>query len=757
MLLAVLLVGVWGCSKGGNGGGTNNGTGPETYNVTVDITVQGAGTGHGQVSGNQISCQVQGGQAAASGCSGSMTMNSVSLPANYTVTATAASGSEFVGWGGACSSAGSNGTCQVQIPKSKGTKTINVTAEFDMLPGAVEVTTETTGSELDPDGYSVAIGTSATGTIDANEVKTFSNLEAGDYEVTLSGVADNCTVAGNNPRTLSVTPGNTTPTTFSVTCVPTKGSIEVTTVTQGNPDDLDDGYTVAIGAAAATVIGINATETYAQLAPGDHAVTLGDIAPNCTLDDGDNPRTLTVVAGQTTQTTFNLTCAPTTGSIQVTTVTQGDAQDLDPDGYTVTIGQVAATAIGINATETYTPFQPGVYSVTLGDIDGTCRVTGENPASATVVAGQTVEVTFNITCGAQTGIKVTTFINGIYLPTTLTVAINAEAPVPIGANTTLEFSPLPPGAYDVFLAGIPKTCLVGEPNPKTFVLNAGEMATAFFVLQCVPPNGIAFEQVSPRGDIDICVLDPYVDNPVPLCLTGGPGDTADDVHPVWGPNQEWILFSSDRDGDFELYKMDADGTNVIQLTDNTFFDGEPDVYFSGIKAIFTSDRSGNKDIWEMDLTQPGYPVTQFTTHTATDWNPTYFWDSGTWGFSSQRDGDWDIWRGGPGPGNVGQQTISDHNDDDVWYLPPNLFYSSDRFGTWDVIKAPNGLPAQKLFGTPAIDKHPAPGPLGRWVAFTTNKDGNYELYKMDLVSLEVVRLTNNGVADTRPAWYAYWH
>jgi hypothetical protein len=326
-LLAVSLLGLEGCGGGKkNGGGTNNGTGPETYNVTVNVTVQGAGTGDGQVSGNQISCQIQGGQAGASGCSGSMTMNSVSLPANYSLTATAASGSEFVQWGGACASAGSNTTCQVQIPKSQGTKTVNASAEFDVLPGAIAVTTETAGSELDPDGYTVAVGTSTTSPIGINEVKTFSDLAAGDYEVSVSGVADNCAVAGDNPRTLAVTPGNTTPTTFSVTCVPTKGSIEVTTVTQGNAEDLDDGYTVAIGGAAATAIGINVTETFAQLAPGDHAVTLGDIAPNCTLDNGDNPRTLTVAAGQTTQTTFNLTCAPTMGSIQVTTVTQGDAK-----------------------------------------------------------------------------------------------------------------------------------------------------------------------------------------------------------------------------------------------------------------------------------------------------------------------------------------------------------------------------------------------------------------------------------------------
>jgi len=618
------------------------------------------------------------------------------------------------------------------------------------------VTTETVGSDLDADGYTVTIGQANMGAIGVNEVKSFSDLTAGSHSVTLEGIAANCTVAGDNPRDIAVTSGATTPTTFSLTCAPTTGSVEVATITTGNAEDLDDGYTVAVGPAAATPIGINTTATFSQITPGNQTVTLGDIADNCTLDDGQNPRTLAVVAGQTTLTTFDLTCAPTTGSIQVTTVTQGDAQDLDPDGYTVTIDQGASSAIGINAAETYAPFLPGAHTVTLGDIDGTCTVTGENPSTANVVAGQTVQVTFNITCGSPTGIKVTTAIIGIFLPNTLTVSIDQGAPTAIGSNATLNLIPLTLGGHEVTLGGVPETCIVGN-NPRIVTVVAGQLTTTVFVLNCVPPNGLAFEQVSPRGDKDICVLDPYDNNPTVTCITGGPGDTFDDVHPVWGPNQEWIIFSSNRDGDFELYKMNADGTGVTQLTDNAFFDGDPDIYFSGIWVLFTSDRSGNKDIWKMDLTQPGNPVTQFTTSGANDFNPTYFWDSGIWAFTSDRDGDLDIWRGGPGAGNVGQQTISDHNDDDAWYLPPNLFYSSDWFGTWDVIKSPNGAPAVQFFAGFATDKQPAPGPLGRWVAFTTNKDGNYELYKKNLVTGETVRLTNNGVTDSRPAWYAWWH
>jgi Tol biopolymer transport system component len=104
---------------------------------------------------------------------------------------------------------------------------------------------------------------------------------------------------------------------------------------------------------------------------------------------------------------------------------------------------------------------------------------------------------------------------------------------------------------------------------------------------------------------------------------------------------------------------------------------------------------------------------------------------------------------------VGQQTISDDDDDDAWYMPPNFYYSSNRYGTWDVIRSPTGLPIETFFSSQSSDIQPAPGPDGFWVAFATNRDGNYEIYKKNRSTGVVVRLTNHGTSDTRPAWYAW--
>ena len=88
--------------------------------------------------------------------------------------------------------------------------------------------------------------------------------------------------------------------------VPTTGVIEVITVTTGGDIDAD-GYTVTRDGVDGPSVGANSDVTISNLTAGTYSVGLTGIASNCQTTD--NPRDVTVVAGQTATTQFDVTCA----------------------------------------------------------------------------------------------------------------------------------------------------------------------------------------------------------------------------------------------------------------------------------------------------------------------------------------------------------------------------------------------------------------------------------------------------------------
>ena len=66
-----------------------------------------------------------------------------------------------------------------------------------------------------------------------------------------------------------------------------------------------------------------------------------------------------------------------------------------------------------------------------------------------------------------------------------------------------------------------------------------------------------------------------------------------------GPAQ--IAFQSARDGDFEIFVMDADGTNVRQLTTNDVWDGDPVWSPDGKQIAFKSSRYGDDPLSDFEI------------------------------------------------------------------------------------------------------------------------------------------------------------
>src|SRR5207253_1629404 len=257
--------------------------------------------------------------------------------------------------------------------------------------GTLAVTVTTSGSNT-PSGYTVTVDGSSSQSVGAIGVATFLGLPSGSHTVLLSGVPSNCSVSGDNPRTVSLIAGLVAATTFSVSCtaLPTTGSLSVTTATSGASGDVDpDGYSVTLDGTTSRAIGDNGTTTFSGLAPGSHTVVLSGMAANCSVSGGTS-RTVSVTAGSDRKRGESGRCAPTgptTGSLTVTTATSGATGDLDPDGYTVTLDGATSRSIGDNGTTTFSGLAPGSHTVVLSGMAANCSVSGGTSRTVSVTAG----------------------------------------------------------------------------------------------------------------------------------------------------------------------------------------------------------------------------------------------------------------------------------------------------------------------------------------------------------------------------------
>jgi TolB protein len=70
---------------------------------------------------------------------------------------------------------------------------------------------------------------------------------------------------------------------------------------------------------------------------------------------------------------------------------------------------------------------------------------------------------------------------------------------------------------------------------------------------------------------------------------------SDDLEPVWSPDGTMIAFISKRDGNWEIYAMNADGSAQRNLSDNPADDKQPAWSPDGRKIAFVSDRTDGLD------------------------------------------------------------------------------------------------------------------------------------------------------------------
>ncbi len=230
--------------------------------------------------------------------------------------------------------------------------------------------------------------------------------------------------------------------------------------------------------------------------------------------------------------------------------------------------------------------------------------------------------------------------------------------------------------------------------------------------------------------------------------------------PAWSPDGQRIAFSYYQNGSFDIYVMNADGTNVTQLTNQPGREWFPAWSPDGQRIAFSSYQGENSDIYVMNA--DGTNVTQLTNHPSSGselaWSP----DGQRIMFSSYQGENSDIYVMNADGSNVTQLTHRPGIAQMPAWSPDGrrIAFVSDWDSNFYVssiyVMNADGSNVNQLTHNLGINWEPEWSPDGRRIAFACLRDGgeNWDIYVMNADGSNVTQLTNHPGYDWGPAWTA---
>ena len=420
-----------------------------------------------------------------------------------------------------------------------------------------------------------------------------------------------------------------------------------------------------------------------------------------------------------------------TGTVTVD-YTTGDGSAVAGSDYTITSGTFTFNPGEVSKTVVVPILDDTIYegnetlNVVLSNATGGAVVGSPGTATLAILDNET-QPTISIN-----DLSVTEPLSGT-TTATFTVSLSGASAQSISVNyATANNSAVAPGDY----VAIPTTTLTFSPGQTTKTIN-----------------------VTVNADAVTEPLESYFVN-----LTNPTNATIADSQGVGSIRQQYgngkIAFQSNRTGNNEIYLMNADGTGVVNLTNNAVSGGDEDTEPSfapdGARIVFVSNLSGGvSNLWSMNA--DGTNRIHLTTGALTDHAPSWSQDGTKLTFTSnQSTGAVGIWKANAdGTNRVELSAVSGETAVEPSWSPDGnkIVFAGNRAGNYEIyVMNADGSGLVPVTNNSAVDSHPKWSPDGSKILFWTNRDGHGEIYVMNSDGTGQTRITTGTAANDTAAW-----
>src|SRR5436190_1080566 len=216
-----------------------------------------------------------------------------------------------------------------------------------------------------------------------------------------------------------------------------------------------------------------------------------------------------------------------------------------------------------------------------------------------------------------------------------------------------------------------------------------------------------------------------------------------------------IAFHSTRDGDFQIYVMNPDGSGGARVTNDTGGSVDPIWSPDGKRIAYANFHSGRSEVFVINVVGTG--ETQLTTDGGF---PGASSPDGTRiAFANSSDGDDEIFLMNPDGSGVTRLTDNTFRDFPTAWSPngAQILFQSDRDGDEELyVMNTDGTGVTRLTNSPGRDEGDRAGwsPDGTRIVFSSDRDaGLLHVFVMNADGSGVTQLTfNDGVFDAVPVW-----